>query len=67
MAQLDKNGDGKFGRDELAGHERALSRFADIDTDKDGFLTHEEMKAYHQAHRGERGPRGPQATPQPAR
>lgn len=60
MAQLDKNGDGKFSRDELAGHERALSHFGDIDANKDGFVTHEEMKAYHQAHRGERGPRGPQ-------
>jgi Ca2+-binding EF-hand superfamily protein len=66
MAQLDKNGDGKFSRDELAGHERALSHFADIDANKDGFVTHEEMKAYHQAHRGERGPRGPQgAAPKP--
>jgi Ca2+-binding EF-hand superfamily protein len=60
MAQLDKNGDGKFSRDELAGHERALSHFVDIDANKDGFVTHEEMKAYHQAHRGERGPRSPQ-------
>lgn len=60
MAQLDKNGDGKFSRDELAGHERALSHFVDIDANKDGFVTHEEMKAYHQAHRGERGLRGPQ-------
>ncbi|MGN6152666.1 MAG: hypothetical protein ACTHOH_11775 [Lysobacteraceae bacterium] len=64
MAQLDRNGDGKFSRDELAGHERALSHFAEIDANKDGFVTREEMKAYHQAHRGERGPRGPQgATP----
>lgn len=63
MAQLDKNGDGKFSREELAGHERMLSRFADIDANKDGFVTREEMKAYHEAHRGERGPRGPQAMP----
>ena len=56
MAQLDKNGDGRFSRDELAGHERALQNFAAIDGDKDGFLTREEMKAYHQAHRGERKP-----------
>jgi Ca2+-binding EF-hand superfamily protein len=66
MAQLDKNGDGKFSRDELAGHERVLSHFADIDANKDGFVTRDEMKAYHQAHRGERGPRGPQgAAPKP--
>ena len=66
MAQMDKNGDGKFSRDELAGHQRALEHFGDIDANKDGFLTREEMMAYHKAHRGERGPRGPQAAPQPA-
>ncbi len=66
MAQLDKNGDGRFSRDELAGHERALTHFAEIDANRDGFLTHEEMKTYHQAHRGERGPRGRQPAPQPS-
>jgi hypothetical protein len=55
MAQLDKNGDGRFSRDELAGHERALQNFGAIDGNKDGFLTREEMKAYHQTHRGQRG------------
>lgn len=56
MARLDTNGDGRFSRDELAGRERALQNFAAIDADKDGFVTREEMKAYHQAHRGERKP-----------
>lgn len=56
MAQLDTNGDGRFSRDELAGRERALQNFAAIDADKDGFVTREEMKAHHQAHRGERKP-----------
>jgi len=66
MAQMDKNGDGKFSRDELAGHQRALDHFAEIDANKDGFLTRDEMMAYHKAHRGERGPGGPQAAPRPA-
>jgi hypothetical protein len=57
MAQLDKNGDGRFSRDELAGRERALQNFAAIDTDKDGFLTREEMQAHHKAVRGERKPK----------
>lgn len=56
MAQLDKNGDGRFSRDELAGHERALQNFTAIDANKDGFLTRDEMKAHHQAARGERKP-----------
>lgn len=66
MAQMDKNGDGKFSRDELAGHQRAVEHFGDIDANKDGFLTREEMMAYHKAHRGERGPGGPQAAPRSA-
>lgn len=57
MAQLDKNGDGRFSRDELAGHERALQNFTAIDANKDGFLTRDEMKAHHQAARGERKPK----------
>jgi Ca2+-binding EF-hand superfamily protein len=57
MAQLDKNGDGRFSRDELAGRERALQNFAAIDTNKDGFLTREEMQAHHKAARGERKPK----------
>ena len=57
MAQLDKNADGRFSRDELAGRERALQNFAAIDTNKDGFLTREEMQAHHRAARAERKPK----------
>ena len=45
MQAIDKNGDGKISRDEAAAHPRLAKRFDRIDTDKDGFVTPQEMKA----------------------
>lgn len=56
LAAMDKNGDGRFTRDELAGRERLLQNFAAIDSNRDGALTREEMQAYRQQHGGKRTP-----------
>jgi len=53
-AKLDRNGDGRLGRDEVAGREAILQRFDTIDGNKDGYLTREEMQAHREAHRGQR-------------
>ncbi|TXH64696.1 MAG: calcium-binding protein [Lysobacteraceae bacterium] len=51
--KLDTDGDGRFSRAELSGKERVMQNFDAIDTDKNGYLTHEEMRTYRQAHRGQ--------------
>jgi uncharacterized protein (DUF2249 family) len=51
MLQLDTDKDGRFSRAELAGRERMLQNFSAIDANKDGFLTHEEMQAFHRQNR----------------
>lgn len=43
----DKDGDGKISRAEAVALPYIAKHFDEIDTNKDGFLTKEEMKAFH--------------------
>lgn len=55
----DKNGDGLISLAEAqAAMPRVASNFDAIDANKDGQLTHEELRAFGQAQRGQRGSRG---------
>ena len=56
LAQLDKNGDQMISVSEAEGT-RLASRFAEIDTNKDGQLTRAELKAARAKHHGEPGRR----------
>jgi hypothetical protein len=49
MKRIDTDGDGKVSRNEALA--AAAARFDAADANKDGFLTPEEMKAAHRAHR----------------
>jgi Ca2+-binding EF-hand superfamily protein len=42
----DKDGDGKISRAEVVALPRIAKHFDEIDTNKDGFITHEELKAF---------------------
>lgn len=57
LAQADKDGDGKISREEAAAMPRMAKNFDKLDANKDGFISKDEMKAAHEAHRGERGAR----------
>ena len=51
LKAADKNGDGKISREEAAASLPKLAkRFDKIDVNKDGFITKEEMKAWHDQH-----------------
>ena len=52
MKAADKDSDGKISRTEAAELPRLAKHFDEIDTNKDGFITKEEMQA-HRAKRGE--------------
>ena len=43
----DKDGDGKISRAEAVALPRLAKHFDEIDTNKDGFITKDEMKAFH--------------------
>ena len=50
MKAADKDGDGKISRAEAAALPRIAKHFDEIDTNKDGFLTKEELQAYRAKH-----------------
>ena len=50
MKAADKDGDGRISRTEAAELPRLAKHFDQIDTNKDGFLGREEMKAWRQKH-----------------
>jgi Ca2+-binding EF-hand superfamily protein len=47
----DKDGDGKISRTEAAALPRIAKHFDEIDTNKDGFVTMDELKAFREKHR----------------
>lgn len=51
----DTNGDGMISRAEAAALPRLAAHFDAIDTNKDGQITMDELRAAHQAHRGHHG------------
>ncbi|MEP7156427.1 MAG: EF-hand domain-containing protein [Betaproteobacteria bacterium] len=56
MKAADKNGDGKISREEAAASlPRIAKHFDDIDTNKDGQITKEEMKAFHEKNHAAKG------------
>ena len=48
LKAADKDGDGKISRAEAASMPRLAKHYDEIDTNKDGFITREEMKAYRE-------------------
>ena len=53
----DKDGDGKISRAEAVALPRIAKHFDEIDTNKDGFITKEEMKAFHDKRAANRPPK----------
>jgi len=51
---LDFNGDGKLSRKEVQLFPRLAAAFDDADTDKDGFVSYEEVRAFAVKYRAER-------------
>ncbi len=60
LKKLDVNGDGAIDKAEVANHPRLSQRFDQLDANKDGKLTRDEMRAARDAHKG---PHGGQRTP----
>ena len=50
MKAADKDGDGKISRSEAVALPRLAKHFDEIDTNKDGFLSKEELKASREKH-----------------
>jgi Ca2+-binding EF-hand superfamily protein len=53
--QADTNGDGKLSREEAAALPMIAKHFDDIDTNKDNFITLDELRAFHEKMHGEHG------------
>lgn len=53
--RLDTDGDGRLSREEVANHPRLAQHFDAIDTNKDGFLTPEELRAARASFAGKAG------------
>ncbi len=51
---LDFNGDGKISRTEVALFPRLAAAFSDADTNRDNYLSYEEVRAYAVIYRAER-------------
>ncbi|MFT4242998.1 MAG: EF-hand domain-containing protein [Acidovorax sp.] len=51
---LDFNGDGKLSRSEVQLFPRLAAAFDDADTDRDGFVSYEEVRAFAVKYRAER-------------
>ena len=54
MKAADKDGDGRISRAEAAAMPRLAKHFDEIDTNKDGFITKDEMKAHREKRMAER-------------
>jgi EF hand domain-containing protein len=50
LKKLDTDGDGRISKAEAQAAPRLAEHFDDIDANKDGFITTDEMKAAHQRH-----------------
>ena len=60
MKAADKDGDGKISREEAnASLPRLAKHFDEIDANKDGFVTREEMKAFHDKNGGRKERKAP--------
>jgi len=51
FARFDANHDGQIERSEVAAEPRALARFDEMDTNRDGVVTRDEARAWRAAHR----------------
>jgi len=58
LKAADKNADGMLDRQEAASLPFISKNFDAIDADKNGYITLEELRAFHQAHRGGHGHHG---------
>jgi Ca2+-binding EF-hand superfamily protein len=59
--RMDKDGDHMISKEEAKGNSKLLEHFDEIDANKDGKISKDEMKAFHEAHKGEK--RGPDGKP----
>ncbi|MFZ5557134.1 MAG: hypothetical protein ACOZDY_10510 [Pseudomonadota bacterium] len=49
--QIDRDGSGRVAREAASGFVDFVARFSDMDTDRDGYVTRAELKAYHDRQR----------------